>query len=55
LVRAVSSRFIEDLVQPYVLAPDLDAAYRDMAMNEAREAEALEWADATIGDAGDEA
>ena len=49
------SRFIEDLVQPYVLAPDLDAAYRDMAMNEAREAEALEWANATIGDVGDEA
>lgn len=49
------SRFIEDLVQPYVLAPDLDAAYRDMAMIEAREAGALEWANATIGDAGDEA
>ncbi|HSN73838.1 MAG TPA: addiction module antitoxin [Anaerolineae bacterium] len=46
------SRFIEDLVQPYVLAPDLDAAYREMAMDEAREAEALEWAEATVGDVG---
>ena len=32
---------------------DLDAAYRAMAQDEAREAEALEWAEATIGDVSD--
>ncbi len=48
------SRFIEELVQPYVVAPDLDTAYRNMAMDEAREAEALEWVEAIVGDVGDE-
>jgi hypothetical protein len=48
------SRFIESLVRPYVVGKDLDAAYREMARNEEREAEALEWADATIGDVADE-
>ena len=49
------SRFIEDLVRPYVVHEDLDAAYREMAQDEAREAEALEWAEATVGDVSDEA
>ena len=49
------SRFIESLVKPHVVAADLEAAYRDMAADEAREAEALEWADATVGDVADEA
>jgi len=44
------SRFIEDLVRPYVLDQELEAAYRQMAQDEEREAEALEWAEATIGD-----
>jgi predicted CopG family antitoxin len=48
------SRFIEDLVRPHVVATDLEAAYRAMARDEAREAEALEWGEATIGDASDE-
>jgi predicted CopG family antitoxin len=47
------SQFIENLVRPHVLLPDLAAAYRQMAEDEAREAEALEWAEATIGDVGD--
>jgi predicted CopG family antitoxin len=47
------SQFIEDLIRPHVVGADLDAAYRDMAADEEREAEALEWAEATIGDAGD--
>jgi len=33
---------------------DLEAAYRQMAKDEAREAEALEWAEATVGDVADE-
>ena len=49
------SRFIEDLVRPYVVGKDLEAAYRDMAADEARETEALAWAEATIGDVSDEA
>ncbi len=49
------SKFIESLVRPHVLRDDLDAAYKAMAQDEAREAEALEWAEGTIGDIADEA
>jgi len=48
------SQFIESLVRPHVLEKDLEAAYRDMAQNESRESEALEWAEATLGDVSDE-
>ena len=48
------SRFIEDLVRPHVLYPDLKAAYAEMALDEEREREAMEWAEATMGDVGDE-
>ena len=48
------SRFIEDLVRPYVLYQELEAAYRQMAQDEERETEALEWAEATVGDISDE-
>jgi predicted CopG family antitoxin len=48
------SRFIEDLVRPYVVNTELEAAYEQMAQDEAREAEALEWAEATLGDLSDE-
>ncbi len=37
------------------LADEREAAYHQMALDKRREAEALEWAEATIGDvAGDE-
>lgn len=49
------SQFIEGLVRPHVLREHLSAAYEAMAADERREADALEWADATIGDVGDEA
>ena len=49
------SNFIEELVRPHVVHPDLEAAYAEMARDEAREAEALEWAEAMIGDITDEA
>lgn len=49
------SRFIESLVRPHVVRENLDAAYRDMARDEAREDEALEWAEATVRDVADEA
>lgn len=48
------SRFIESLVRPYVSVKELEAAYRQMAQEEAREAEALEWAEATVADVADE-
>ena len=48
------SQFIESLVRPHVVGKDLDIAYRQMAQEEAREAEALEWAEATVGDVADE-
>jgi hypothetical protein len=49
------SRFIEDLARPFVLPQDMEAAYRDMAADEAREAEALEWSEGLVGDVADEA
>jgi len=49
------SRFIEELVRPHVLAKDLDSAYAAMAQEEEREAEALAWAEALLGDVDDEA
>ncbi len=47
------SQFIESLVRPHVLPAELDAAYAAMAGDEAREAEAQEWTEATIGDVAD--
>ena len=45
------SQFINGLVRPHVMKSDLEASYREMAADEAREAEALAWSDALIGDA----
>ena len=47
------SRFVETLVRPHVLRPDLEQAYAEMALDEEREAEAAEWAETTVGDAFD--
>jgi predicted CopG family antitoxin len=47
------SQFIESLVRPHVVPQDLADAYRAMAMDESREAEAHEWAEATIRDVAD--
>jgi hypothetical protein len=49
------SQFIESLVRPYVVGKDLEVAYQQMAQDEAREVEALDWAEATVGDIADEA
>ncbi len=49
------SQFINSLVRPHVLKADLDAAYSQIAADESRESEALEWAEATAGDVRDEA
>lgn len=49
------SKFIEGLVRPHVIGKDLELAYKEMARDESREAEALQWAEATVGDLADEA
>jgi hypothetical protein len=46
---------IESLDCPELAGKSLDAAYRRMAREEAREKEALQWAEATLGDVADEA
>jgi predicted CopG family antitoxin len=48
------SGFIESVVRPHVVKADLAEAYRQMAADEEREAEAMEWAEAMIGDVADE-
>ena len=48
------SHFIEELVRPHVLKKDMYSAYKEMAADRIRESEALEWAEGTIGDFGDE-
>ena len=49
------SRFIESLVRPHVIGADLEEGYRQMASDEAREAEAGEWTEGTLGDVAEEA
>ena len=44
------SQFIEDIVRPHVVKKDLIAAYIEMAENEVREKEALEWSEGMMGD-----
>ena len=48
------SGFIESLVKPHVVTEDLTQAYQQMAQDEAREAEALAWAEATVDDVTDD-
>ena len=48
------SQFLEDLARPHVVGVELDAAYQEMARDEARETEAIEWSEALIEDLADE-
>lgn len=48
------SRFIEDLIKPKLQANDLDAAYCEMAADNVRERNALEWSNGVVGDCADE-
>jgi hypothetical protein len=48
------SKFIEELVRPYVIHPDLESAYAEMARDKNREKEALKWAEATFKDVAHE-
>ena len=49
------SQFVESVVRPHVVQIDMDAAYAELAQDEAAEREALEWCEALIGDIADEA
>ena len=51
--RGSISSFIEELVRPHVVGADLDAAYRQMAADEAREAEALQWSESMLEEGGE--
>ncbi|MDP2744756.1 MAG: addiction module antitoxin [Dehalococcoidia bacterium] len=44
------SKFIEGLVRPHVLLPNLESAYAEMARDKRREKEAMEWAEITFKD-----
>ena len=44
------SKFIEELVRPHVVHPNLESAYAEMARDSKREEEALEWAEITFKD-----
>jgi len=48
------SRFVQEIVRPYVVRPDYDSAYAEMAKDTERENEALEWAEMTFKDADHE-
>ena len=45
------SQFIEGLARPHVVALDIEASYRNMAADDARERAALEWSEGLAGDA----
>ena len=44
------SKFVQELVRPYVVRPDLESAYAEMAKDKKREKEAMEWAEVTFKD-----
>lgn len=48
------SQFIEALVRPHVSLQELEAGYAAMAADAAREAEALMWSEATMGNSAHE-
>lgn len=43
-------RYLDELARRHVTARHLEAAYREMAQDEARETEALGWAEGLVGD-----
>jgi len=45
------SQFIERLARPHVVPQEIEAAYREMGTDAAREREALDWSEAVIADA----
>lgn len=48
------SRYIQEIVRPHVVRPNLDSAYAEMAKDMNREEEAVEWAEITFLDVAHE-
>ena len=44
------SKFVEELVRPHVIRPNLELAYSQMSKDKKRESAALVWAEATFKD-----
>jgi predicted CopG family antitoxin len=44
------SRFVQEIVRPHVVRPNLETAYAEMAKDKRREKEAEEWAEITFKD-----
>jgi predicted CopG family antitoxin len=44
------SKFVQELVRPHVVRPDIESAYAEMAKDKKREKEAMEWAEVTFKD-----
>jgi hypothetical protein len=44
------SKFVQELVRPHVVRPNLESAYAEMAKDKKREKEAIEWAEVTFKD-----
>jgi len=49
------SRFVQEIVRPYVVRPDYESAYAEMAKDRKRENEALYWAEMNVKDMEHEA
>jgi predicted CopG family antitoxin len=48
------SKFVEELVRPHVVRPQLESEYEMMSKDKVREAKALEWAEGTFRDSAHE-
>ena len=48
------SKFVEGLVRPHVVRPNLELAYSQMSKDKKREKEALDWPELTFKDMADE-
>ena len=48
------SKFVEGLVRPHVVRPNLELAYSQMSKDKKREKKALDWAELTFKDMADE-
>jgi predicted CopG family antitoxin len=49
------SRYIQEIVRPHVVRPNLESAYAEMAKDKEREKDAAEWAEITFMDGAHEA
>jgi len=49
------SRYIQEIVRPHVVRPNLESAYAEMAKDKEREKDADQWAEITFMDMANEA